>query len=245
MTALKIADQRSHVTMSSREIAKLTGKEHKNVIRDIWDMVEDLYGITKDGSDLSHKKNQTVTLSYGIDVTVDTRGYVSHFRLDKPHVECLLTGYSAVLRMTVIRHIYKLEEQINRRSLPGNYKQALLALVQAETEKEQIALERDQAIETKAWIGEKREATAMATASAAVRAKNKLAERVGEGKNYAAIIPVEKKLGQKFKWQPLRKWCRENDVTPHDVDDPRFGSVKSWPRAAWLAVYGVDLRKLF
>lgn len=75
--------------------------------------------------------------------------------------------------------------------------------------------------------------------------QNKLAERVGEGKNYAAIIPVEKKLGQKFKWQPLRKWCRENDFTPHDVDDPRFGSVKSWPRAAWLAVYGVDLRKLF
>lgn len=245
MTALKIADQRSHVTMSSREIAKLTGKDHKNVIRDIWEMVEDLYGIAKDGSNLSHKKNQTVTLFDGVDVTVDTRGYVSHFRLDKPHVECLLTGYSAILRMTVIKHIYKLEEQVNRRSLPGSYKEALLALVQAETEKEQISLERDQAIETKAWIGEKREATAMATASAAVRAKNKLAERVGEGKNYAAIIPVEKKLGQKFKWQPLRKWCRENDATPHDVDDPRFGSVKSWPRAAWLAVYGVDLRKLF
>lgn len=56
MTALKIADQRSHVTMSSREIAKLTGKDHKNVIRDIWEMVEDLYGIAKDGSNLSHKK---------------------------------------------------------------------------------------------------------------------------------------------------------------------------------------------
>lgn len=245
MTALKIADQRSHVTMSSREIAKLTGKEHKNVIRDIWEIIEDLYGVAKDGSNLSHKKNQMVTLTNGVDVTVDSRGYVSHFRLDKPHVECLLTGYSAVLRMTVIRHIYLLEEKINRQYLPGNYKEALLALVQAETEKEQIAFERDQAIETKAWIGEKREATAMATASAAVRAKNKLAERVGEGKNYAAIIPVEKKLNQKFKWQPLRKWCRENDATPHDVEDPRFGSVKSWPRAAWLAVYGIDLRKLF
>ncbi|ELY4528845.1 Rha family transcriptional regulator [Cronobacter sakazakii] len=245
MTALKIADQRSHVTMSSREIAKLTGKDHKNVIRDIWEMIDDLYGVAKDGSDLSHKKNQTVTLADGVDVTVDSRGYVSHFRLDKPHVECLLTGYSAVLRMTVIRHIYQLEAQINRRSLPGNYKEALLALVQAETEKEQIALERDQAIETKAWIGEKREATAMATASAAVRAKNKLAERIGEGKNYAAIIPVEKKLGQKFKWQPLSKWCRENDTDPHEVEDPRFGTVKSWPREAWLAVYGVDLQKLF
>lgn len=231
--------------MSSREIAKLTRKEHKHVIRDIWEMLNDLYAITKDGPDLDHKKNQTVTLADGVDVTVDTRGYVSYFRLDKPHVECLLTGYSAVLRMTVIKHIYKLDEQVNRRSLPGNYKEALLALVQAETEKEQIALERDQAIETKAWIGEKREATAMATASVAVRQRNKLAERLGESKKYAAIIPVEKKLGQKFKWQPLRKWCRENDATPHDVDDPRFGSVKSWPRAAWLAVYGVDLRKLF
>ncbi|EEG5993283.1 transcriptional regulator, partial [Salmonella enterica subsp. enterica] len=198
MTALKIADQRSHVTMSSREIAKLTRKEHKHVIRDIWEMLNDLYSITKDGPDLGNKKNQMVTLTDGVDVTIDSRSYVSNFRLDKPHVECLLTGYSAVLRMTVIKHIYKLEEQVNRRSLPGNYKEALLALVQAETEKEQIALERDQAIETKAWIGEKREATAMATASAAVREKNKLAERLGESKNYAAIIPVEKKLDRKF-----------------------------------------------
>ncbi|MFB5077465.1 Rha family transcriptional regulator [Raoultella sp. C349492] len=245
MTALKIADQRSYVTMSSREIAKLTKKEHKHVIRDIWDMLSDLYGIDKDGPDMDHKKNHTVTLSDGVEVTVDYRGYISHFRLDKPHVECLLTGYSAVLRMKVIKHIYKLEEQINRRALPSSYKEALLALVQAETEKEQIAFERDQAVETKAWIGEKREATAMATASVAVRAKNKLAERLGESKNYAAIIPVEKKLNQKFKWQPLRKWCQENGVVPHKVDDPRFGSVKSWPREAWLAVHGVDLRKLF
>ncbi|MCI1900334.1 MAG: hypothetical protein LKI85_18425 [Enterobacter sp.] len=115
----------------------------------------------------------------------------------------------------------------------------------AEEEKERLSHERDAAIETKAWIGEKREATAMATASVAVREKNKLAERIGEGKNYAAIIPVEKKLGKKFPWQALRKWCRDNDAIPHDVQDPRFGSVKSWPRAAWLAVYGVDLRKLF
>ncbi|EJF31691.1 MULTISPECIES: Rha family transcriptional regulator [Enterobacteriaceae] len=245
MTALKIAEPRSHVTMSSREISKLTKKEHKNVIRDIWEMLEDLYGITKDGSNLSHKKNQTVTLVDGVDITIDSRGYVSSFRLDKPHVECLLTGYSAVLRMTVIRHIYSLEEKISQRALPVSYKEALLALVQSETEKELIAAERDEAVETKAWIGEKREATAMATASVEKRKANALAERLGEGKNYAAIIPVEKKTDAKYKWQPLRKWCRENGVTPHEVEDPRFGTVKSWPRAAWLAVYGVDIRKLF
>ncbi|HGP1877966.1 TPA: ORF6N domain-containing protein [Salmonella enterica] len=125
------------------------------------------------------------------------------------------------------------------------YEQALEDLLLKVKENRLLEQQRDRAVKEKLWIAAKREATAMATASAAVRAKNKLAERVGEGKNYAAIIPVEKKLGQKFKWQPLRKWCRENDVTPHDVNDPRFGSVKSWPRDAWLAVYGVDLRKLF
>lgn len=129
--------------------------------------------------------------------------------------------------------------------IPLTYEAALEDLLSKVKENRIIAEQRDRAVKEKLWISEKREVTAMATASAAVRAKNKLAERVGEGKNYAAIIPVEKKLNQKFKWQPLRKWCRENDATPHDVEDPRFGSVKSWPRAAWLAVYGVDLRKIF
>lgn len=129
--------------------------------------------------------------------------------------------------------------------VPLTYETALEELLAKVKENRIISEQRDRAVKEKRWISEKREVTAMATASAAVRAKNKLAERIGEGKNYAAIIPVEKKLGQKFKWQPLRKWCRENDAEPHEVEDPRFGTVKSWPRAAWIAVYGVDLRKLF
>ncbi len=129
--------------------------------------------------------------------------------------------------------------------IPLTYEEALEDLLAKVKENRIIAEQRDRAVKEKRWISEKREVTAMATASAAVRAKNKLAERIGEGKNYAAIIPVEKKLGQKFKWQPLRKWCRENDAEPHEVEDPRFGTVKSWPRAAWMAVYNVDLRKIF
>jgi len=50
-----------------------------------------------------------------------------------------------------------------------------------------------------------------------------------------------KNTEQKFKWQPLRKWCRGNNAAPYEVDDPRFGTVKSWPGEAWLEVYGVDL----
>lgn len=129
--------------------------------------------------------------------------------------------------------------------IPMTYEAALEDLLTKVKENRIVTEQRDRAVKEKRWISEKREVTAMTTASIAVREKNKLAERLGEGKNYAAIIPVEKKLGKKFPWQPLRKWCRDNDETPHDVQDPRFGSVKSWPRAAWLAIYGVDIRKLF
>lgn len=129
--------------------------------------------------------------------------------------------------------------------IPLTYEQALEDLLVKVKENRMVTEQRDRAVKEKLWISEKREVTAMTTASVAVREKNKLAERIGEGKKYAAIIPVEKKLDQKFKWQPLRKWCRENNATPHDVIDPRFGSVKSWPHAAWLAVYGVDLKKVF
>lgn len=129
--------------------------------------------------------------------------------------------------------------------LPMTYEQALEDLLVKVKENRILAEQRDHAIETKAWIGEKREATAMATASVAVRQKNALAEKIGESKKHAAIIPVEKKTDREFKWQPLRKWCRENGVEPKEVEDKRFGSVKSWPREAWLAVYGIDLRKLF
>ncbi|WP_369115056.1 ORF6N domain-containing protein [Edwardsiella tarda] len=130
-------------------------------------------------------------------------------------------------------------------ALPLSYEQALEDLLNKVKENRRLEQQRDKAIKEKCWISGKREITAMATASAAVRAKNKLAERIGESKKYAAIIPVEKKIGQKFKWQPLRKWCRENGVTPREVEDPRFGTVKSWPREAWVAVYGVDLKNLF
>jgi len=129
--------------------------------------------------------------------------------------------------------------------IPLTYEAALEDLLLKVKENRVVTEQRDRAVKEKLWIAEKREATAMATASVAVREKNKLAERMGEGRKFAAIIPVEKKTGREFKWQPLRKWCRDNGAEPHEVEDKRFGTVKSWPRDAWLEVYGIDLRKIF
>lgn len=130
-------------------------------------------------------------------------------------------------------------------SLPGDYIEALENLLKAEKEKVVLRLERDVAIETKAWIGRKREATSMATASKAVREKNRLAEKLGESKKHATVLAVEKKLNKKFKWQPLKKWCKENDVEISTVHDDRYGTANSYPSGAWKSAYDVDLAKLF
>ena len=85
-------------TMSSREIAELTGKTHKNVIRDIRTMIEQL----EDGSNLSHEVFQQVT---------DSRGYASEYLLTKNQTLLLMTGYSVPLRQKLINRWQELEEQ--------------------------------------------------------------------------------------------------------------------------------------
>lgn len=87
------------VTMSSREIAKLTGKEHKNVLRDIREMLD---ALEKDGSDLSHVREDK-----------DARGYTKQFHLDRELTETLVTGYSIPLRHKVIRRIHELEQKVS------------------------------------------------------------------------------------------------------------------------------------
>ena len=95
---------------------------------------------------------------------------------------------------------------------------------------EQLALEqRDLAIATKAEIGNRREATAMATASAAVRKVKHLENELGRGCQHATVT-VEKAAHRSFGSQgfrPLKNWCDSHGVSAPKVQDPRFGWVRS------------------
>lgn len=83
-------------TMSSREIASVTGKRHDNVLRDIAAMLKDL----------------KVDLLKFEDIYLDGRNREQvQYLLDREHTDCLLTGYSASMRMKVIRRWYELEGQ--------------------------------------------------------------------------------------------------------------------------------------
>ncbi|HFL2188213.1 TPA: ORF6N domain-containing protein [Pseudomonas putida] len=133
-------------------------------------------------------------------------------------------------------------------ALPGDYITALEHLL-ATKRSEQLALEqRDHAIATKAEIGSRREATAMATASAAVRKVMHLENELGRGCQHATVTAVERAAHRSFGGQgfrPLKNWCDSHGVSAPKVQDPRFGWVRSWPAAAWAAVYQIDLAELF
>ncbi|MDB1108103.1 phage antirepressor KilAC domain-containing protein [Pseudomonas extremaustralis] len=89
------------VSMSSSEIADLTGKHHKHVIRDIREMLE---ALEKDGPVLGHVREDK-----------DGRGYTANFHLDKELTETLLTGYSVPLRRKVVHRLHELEDSIKPR----------------------------------------------------------------------------------------------------------------------------------
>ncbi|MEM8111807.1 Rha family transcriptional regulator [Morganella morganii subsp. sibonii] len=131
--------------MSSQEIAELTNKSHTNVIRDIWVMLEQLYNITKDASNLSHKKNQEVTLIEGVITVIDSRGYVSEIKLDRRHTEILISGYDIVRRAAIIDRWHALETGA---ALPDqssiSRKQLALMVIEAEDRAEAFSIENKQ-----------------------------------------------------------------------------------------------------
>lgn len=88
-------EMRASLTMSSREIAVLTGKTLAHVHRDIRDLINEL---EEDDPNLDHPRED-----------LDARGYTVCFHLDRELTETLLTSYSAVLRRKVIARWHELE----------------------------------------------------------------------------------------------------------------------------------------
>ncbi|EFW4059248.1 Rha family transcriptional regulator [Shigella flexneri] len=87
------------VSMTSVEIAELTGKEHKHVLRDIRNMVEELNG-SKFGL-------------VGEEVYKDAKGESrTMYRLDRKHTFILVAGYSVHLRAKCYDHIQTLERRV-------------------------------------------------------------------------------------------------------------------------------------
>ena len=117
---MQLAEIQTNKTMSSREIATLCEKEHKNVIRDIRNMLDSL-----DDSLLSHEYYQILT---------DERGYTSEILLNENLSINLVTGYNPTLRLRMVQHWQELRK-------PKELTRMELIELAMHAERERIALE--------------------------------------------------------------------------------------------------------
>lgn len=116
-------------------------------------------------------------------------------------------------------------------ALPTTYLEALEALVASEKAKLALQAERDEAIRTKAMIGSKREATAMATASAKSRECAKLTteneelkDAVGRGSSWRTVSMMKaewiREFGHAPVWQKLKQFSKDVHIDPvKDVEE--------------------------
>ncbi|MFY1017965.1 hypothetical protein [Ectopseudomonas khazarica] len=170
---------------------------------------------------------------------------------------CLMAmSYSYELQAAVFDRMTELEEKQRVPLASIDSEEGKLLLIQEMAAKQlaliqqarQVEKERDHAIATKAQIGSKREASAMATASAAVREVNRLKGELGKNSKHATVIAVERATGKRFPknaYVALRRWCKRNNAQVVDVVDERYGTVKAWPAGAWLEAFDICLEKLF
>ena len=108
-------------TMSSKEIADLTKKQHAHVIRDIREMLLQL-----DDPNLDHEEFQELT---------DARGYTSEIRLNRRLSHILVSGYSIPHRAKIVDRWLELET-------PKTYAETLRALADTVEREERLQAEK-------------------------------------------------------------------------------------------------------
>ena len=221
-------------TMSSREIAELSGKQHGHVCRDV------------EALNATYEKMGLSKIGEGY-YTHPNTGSQQHreFLLTKEQCIDLVTGYNAELRIKINRRWAELELQV---SLPSYMIEDPIKRAEKwieEAKQKQLAIqERDHAIATKAEISSRREATALGRLSAKVKEVESLKVQLDKSLDFASIKAVEIATGRKFGWHALKKWSKANSSEIKTIPDPNFGEVKTYHKDAWLAVYSINLSSI-
>ena len=117
---------------------------------------------------------------------------------------------------------------------PKSFKEALYLAYKQQEKIEELE-------KTKAWIGNKREAQAMNTASQKSKEVKKLQVALDLEMSFATVKKVEKMTGRKYNWRNLKKYCQDAGLGWNKAFDSNYGSVNSYPIEAWKNVYGIEI----
>jgi len=155
---------------------------------------------------------------------------------------CLMAmSYSYELQAKVFDRMTELEaKQPAPRELTRM--ELLQIAMDAEKEKLEALALANHAIATKAEIGHRREATAMNTASQAVKKANALEIELDKSKQYSSIKRMEMlHHGVKFDWRKLKSTGMEMGIDTIDIFDANYGTVKAYHADVWKETYALDI----
>lgn len=232
-------DGRRVLVISTKTIAEVTEKQHKHVLRDVKKMLVDLYGadgqtfeaMLADGPNLDH---------VGFQVIMDGRSeYVAEIILDRDHALTLVSGYDVKLRKRLVDKLSEIETSAEpgRLALP-NFEDPIAAARAWANEREA----RQIAELTKAEIGSRREATAMNTASQAVKRATRLEIELDISMSYATVKRMQGYYrGRSFDWRMLRQISAELQLPAQDAPDVNYGTVKAYHADVWREAYALEI----
>lgn len=224
---VNIKNENGKLLVSSRDIAKGLEKEHRDVLRKIREVL-------------------TVREFSQREFTTEQGNKYTEYLLDKNAFILLVMNYTGYndFKRAYIKRFDEMEKQL-KLNLPQSYPEAL-RLYADEVERRELAeKQRDKAIREKSWIGTRREATAMNTASQKAKEVKKLQIELDINKSFATVKKVEKATGRKYNWRDLKDYCVSAGLGWNKAYDANYTSVNSYPAEAWKNVYGVDLLELF
>ena len=183
---IQVLEANNVLTMSSLEIAELTGKRHDNVVRDIKAMFEqlgDIEGLLKSENTYIHPQNGQKYKCYN---------------LPKRETLILVSGYSVAMRARIIDRWQELEQKESAQfKMPKTLSEALLLAGQQAA----LAEERQRLLE--------QQKPKVEFAETVERSDGTLS--IGE---FAKLLPKEWKIGRNklFKWLRDNKYLMKDNV---------------------------------
>jgi phage regulator Rha-like protein len=207
-------------TMSSREIADLVRSPHDSVLKTIRRLIEE--GIVS-GNETPYTHPQNRQTYY-------------EFHLSFRDTMIVASGYSVEMRAKIIDRWQELEAAAAPVAVIPNFANPAEAARAWALQYEA----RARAEATKAEIGNRREATAMNTASQAVKKANRLEIELDKAKQYATVKRMERLHKDiPFDWRILKRLSTTLGIPITRVFDANYGEVNSYHAKVWHQAYGL------
>ena len=213
--------------VTSLQVAEAFGKEHFNVLRDIETI---LLQVPENFRKLNFEVSEYTIQN---PLTGGERPKPMYL-LTKDAFTLLTMGYTGekamAFKVAYIARFNEMEKALQANA-PTSLPEALRAYANMLEENELIRRQRDEAVRTKAWISDKKTATAMATASVAVRKVNALEDELGRGKNYLRVKAIPwfrdmfltgKRGVYSVAGRHLSRISKENGLDTIRIPDPAY-----------------------